>query len=500
MQQLMHTFQGLTAPQEVLDAVRRGEIASFCLFENINISTPAQLRELADSLRAAAAEGGHAPPLIGIDQEGGQLMAVTGGVTELPGNMALGATRSPELAYQAGKVLALELLAMGANVNFAPSLDVNVNPENPVIGIRSFGDDPKLVAELGVALIRGLQDQGVMASAKHFPGHGDTASDTHHIDAILSHSLERINSVELVPFRAAIAAGVESVMSAHIRLDAIDPDLPATLSRKVMHDLLREQMGFKGLVITDAMDMHAAARYGRYESIQLTLDAGVDLVLLAHIEDQFELHRHFAKAERPESLARIRAARARMATELPPFEIIGSREHQEIARQIAEAAITLVKDAGRLPLRPASDDRIAVITPEPVNLTPADTSAMVKIELMDRIAEHHPNTRGYELPFQASESDIAALLAAVADADTVIVGTINVSQDPRQAELVRELYQRGKNPVVVALRTPYDLSAFPMIDTYLCAYGIRSANIAATADVLFGAVEARGILPCTLTA
>ncbi|CAG1773069.1 partial Beta-hexosaminidase A, partial [uncultured bacterium] len=188
MIQLMHSFRGTTLPEAVREAVRRGEIAAFCLF-NFNVVSPAQLRELTLALYAAAAEGGLPPPIIGMDQEGGQLIAVSEGTTELPGNMALGATRSPELAEQAGRVLGRELLAMGVNMNFAPSLDINNNPANPAIGIRSFGDDPNLVSVLGRALIRGIQAEGVIATAKHFPGMGDIESDSHFALPVVPHSL-----------------------------------------------------------------------------------------------------------------------------------------------------------------------------------------------------------------------------------------------------------------------------------------------------------------------
>src|SRR5688572_17576366 len=179
MEQVMFSFHGLTPPSEILEAVRAGRAGAFCLFAHKNVESPAQVRRLCEALHQAAREGNQPPPIIGIDQEGGQLIAITMGATELPGNMALGATRSPELARKAGYVLGRELLAMGINMNFAPSLDVNTHPDNPVIGIRSFSDDSHLVAELGAALIEGMQAQGVMASAKHFPGHGATATDSH---------------------------------------------------------------------------------------------------------------------------------------------------------------------------------------------------------------------------------------------------------------------------------------------------------------------------------
>ncbi len=497
MLQLMHSFRGYAPPTDVLDAVRRGYIGAFCLFA-YNVESPTQLRQLTDSLRHAAHEGGQLPPILGIDQEGGQVIAVTGGATELPGNMALGATRSPELAEKAGYVLARELLAMGVNLNFAPSLDVNVNPANPVIGIRSFGDNPQLVADLGTAMIRGMQAAGVIATAKHFPGHGDTAIDTHLSLPEVAHTLDRMEAVELLPFRAAIKAGVGAIITAHMVFSALDPDNPATVSPIVLDSFLRHTLGFSGLIITDAMDMHAVAQRGAEVSVRDALNAGVDLALLGHLPDQLGMMERMKSLVRPDALARIEKARQAIPQTLPPFDVIGCTEHQQIAQTIADQSITLVRDSGQLPLRPGPDDRIIVITPQPVDLTPADTSSQVQMTLTDAIQRRHPHVQSFELPYQATLVDIQNILQATADAKIVIVGTISVDRNTAQADLVQALYQRGQSPIVIALRTPYDLVDFPMIETYLCAYGIRPVTMEAVARVLFGEIEARGVLPCAL--
>jgi beta-N-acetylhexosaminidase len=494
----MYSFEGHVPSTDILEAVRRGEIAAFWLFGS-NLSSPAQLRDLSDALRRFAREGGHPPPLLAIDQEGGQLVAITGGATELPGNMALGATRSPALAEQAGHVLGRELLAMGINLNFAPSLDVNVNPANPVIGIRSFGDDAALVAELGAALIRGTQASGVMATAKHFPGHGDTAVDTHNILPVVPHSIERLDAVELAPFQAAIDAGVSVIMTAHVMFSALDNQYPATISRATLKGLLRRDLGFGGLVITDAMDMQAVAQYGTQESVRMALHAGADLALLGSLPDHMALGRQLDGFARPESLARIRAAQANIRQDLPPLDVVGCAEHQAIARSIADQSITLVRDqAHLLPLSPGPDDLIAVITPRPTDLTPADTSSQVRIALADAIRRRHPRTLALEIPYPASADAVRAILQAAAQAQIVVVGTISVDRDPGQVDLVQALERRGQAPVVVALRTPYDLMAFPTVQSYLCTYGIRPVSMEATARVLFGEIEARGVLPCAI--
>ncbi len=498
MQQLMFSFEGHTPPPDILKRVQQGEISSFCLFAHWNVAHPAQLRELNEALLAAAAQGGQFPPLIGIDQEGGQLIAITGGATELPGNMALGAARSPELAEQAGRVLGRELRAMGLNLNFAPSLDVNVNPANPVVGIRSFGADPALVAELGTAMIRGMRSEGVIATAKHFPGHGDTATDTHHTAPCVDHPMERMEAVELLPFRRATAAGLEAIMPAHVIFSALDPDHPATLSPAVLRGFLRRQLGFGGVIISDAMDMYAVNRFGAAESVRRAILAGIDLALLAHLPDQIALAERVRNLAQPDALARIDRLRAAVPRDLPPLDVVGCAEHLRVAQAIADRSITRVKDGGDLPLRPGPDDTIAVITPQPADLTPADTSSSVRIALADAIRQRHPRTIAHQVPRDASPQDIGALLHAVRDARCVVVGTIAADRDRGQGDLVRALHDSGRRPLVVALRTPYDLAAFPNVETYLCAYGIRPATVEAVARVLFGEIEPQGVLPCPI--
>lgn len=500
VQQLMVSFDGHYPPSEILDAVRSGMIGAFCLFAHRNVESPAQVRRLTEALRQAAVEGGHPYPIIGIDQEGGQLIAIAAGATELPGNMALGATRSPELAAKAGYVLARELAAMGIHLDFAPALDVNVNPNNPVIGVRAFGASSNLVAQLGVAMIGALQAEGVMAAAKHFPGHGDTGIDSHFAVPVNHHDRERLEAVELVPFRAAIAAGVDVVLTAHVIFSAIDAEHPATQSSAVLVDLLRRQLGFTGLIITDAMDMYAASRFGDAEGVRRALLAGNDLALLAHIPDQLQLAHdlHLNISPNPDARQRINRARRRIPSVLPSLDVVGCAEHLTIAHEIADRSITLLRDNGQLPLQPLEDDEIAVITVNPVNLTPADTSSSVQITLADAVRKRHRRVLAFEIPHNASPSQIAAVLDATREVSTVVVATIAANDDPSQAELVRRLHQRGPSPIVIAMRTPYDLSAFPHIDTYLCAYSIRPVTCESLARVLFGEIVPTGVLPCPI--
>ena len=347
-------------------------------------------------------------------------------------------------------------------------------------------------------MTQGRQAEGVIASAKHFPGHGDTGTDTHHAAPIVEHHMERMKAVELLPFERAIAAGVDAIMPAHIVFTALDADYPVTLSPAIIKGYLRGTLGFQGITISDAMDMHAVTRFGRLESVRGAIAAGIDLVLLAHLPDQLALAEQVRHMAQPDAVARIHNMRASVPHTLPPLDVVGCAAHQQIAQTIAESSITLHRDGGMLPLCPGADDVIAVITAQRAHLTPADTSADVQIALADAIRQRHPRTQAYQLPRHAAPGDISAILTATRSAQYVIVGTIAADQDQAQAELVNALHARGQQPVVIALRTPYDLVAFPQIETYLCAYSIRAVTTEATARVLFGEIPATGVLPCPI--
>jgi beta-N-acetylhexosaminidase len=368
-----------------------------------------------------------------------------------------------------------------------------------VIGTRSFGDDPEWVGTLGVALIKGLQDQGVLATAKHFPGHGDTCIDSHYATPIVKHNEARLNQVELKPFRMAISAGVQAILTAHVTYAALDPDYPVTLSSKVLTEFLRRELGFTRLLITDAMDMHAVTRFGVEQSIERALEAGSDLILLAHLEDQLDLAERFSSYENPQAVERIMAAQRLVPKEIPPLGVVGSRKHLAVAQEIADRSITVVRDENQqIPLRLTPDTQLGVVSVQPENLTPADTSATVSNQLAERISERHRKTIELVLSLSPSENEIREILDRLKSVDRVIISTISAEQYTGQAHLIQELSARGESPIVVSLRTPYDIIVFPEITTYICAYSIRAATIEAIVRVLFGEIPAVGVLPCTI--
>jgi beta-N-acetylhexosaminidase len=512
-QRFLLSFTGRTEPTEdMMAALRQQRLGGVVLFRARNMGGLAELRGLTAALQAQAARHGQPRLLIAADQEGGQLMAIGEG-TPFPGNLALGATRSETLAYQVGRALGREVAAVGVNVNFAPVCDVNNNPANPVVGTRSFGEDPALVARLAAAMVRGIQSAGVAATAKHFPGHGDTASDSHHAAPVIPHGADRLARVELPPFRAAIAAGVHLVMTAHIVLPALNGgrDLPATLSPAILTGLLRGKLRFQGLVATDAMDMKAIDQgAGLFVDTLAAAAAGADLLLFnLDPERQVAAYTALVQAARrgllPEPAVRETARRiARLKAWLgrrrqPPLEVVGCARHRALAREVAEKSVTLVRDtARRLPLRLAARDRVAVVVPRPEDLTPADTSSYLVPALAEAMRRHHPQVDELLVPMSPGTGEVRALCRALEGYDLVVVGTINAAHNPAQAALVKAASRLRAPLVVVALRMPYDLAAFPEVRTYACTYSILPPSMDAVAAALFGRIPFAGRLPVAL--
>lgn len=282
-QLLMCGFHGHEVPESLRMLIQEHHIGGIIYFAR-NVKSVGQVAELGVQLQDMAHQSGAPSIWIAVDQEGGMVARLTEGVTLFPGQMALAAGGDPASAYEAGFITGRELKAMGINLNFAPVLDVNNNPANPVIGVRSFGELPERVGLFGASLVKGLQQAEVAATAKHFPGHGDTDADSHLDLPTIPHSRERIDEVELVPFRAAIQAGVDAIMSSHIYFPEYEPrKLPATLSSAVLNGLLRESLGYEGIIVTDCMEMEAiATHYGTVEAAVMALEAGADLILVSH--------------------------------------------------------------------------------------------------------------------------------------------------------------------------------------------------------------------------
>jgi len=334
-------FEGDSLSAPLTDYLAQG-LAGVVIYQR-NFTSAERLRNLTTEIRRAAGR----PVLIGIDQEGGTRFALKEPFTPWPSAAVLGRAGKLQYVEQMARALAMELRAAGCNLNFAPMLDLHINPESPVTKARSFGSDPHLVAEMGVAFDRGLRAGGVLSCAKHFPGHGDTIVDPHQDLPVFMGAMERLESAEPVPFVAAAAAGVPFIMTAHILLPRIDSENPASLSPTILNDVLRRRVGFNGVILADDLGMGAIAkRYGPGEAAVQSLRAGTDIAMLCHdwsavgpaIAAVRKAHAEgrFAEADWNASLGRIERviAESNMPTPQPPLEIIGCDEHRAIAAKI----------------------------------------------------------------------------------------------------------------------------------------------------------------------
>ena len=499
-QLIMVGFEGTHANETIQTHIRERFVGGVVLFSR-NIQSPKQTAELTNELQQLASTTTHHIPLfIGIDQEGGWVIRLKEGATVLPGNMALGATDSTELAERAGEITAAELAAVGVNLNFAPVMDVNNNPQNPVIDRRSFGESPELVSRLGVAYLRGLQRNGVLGTAKHFPGHGDTTVDSHFDLPTVNHDRERIRALELHPFRAVIDADVAAIMTAHIVYPAFDPDRPATLSPTILTNLLREELGFDGLLITDDMEMKAIDdRYRSGEAAVMAVEAGADIVMVlwtpAKQNEVFDALLSAVKSGRisqarlDQSVKRILKSKEgafnRRFVDLDAVEgTVGTDAHKQLAQTIASQAITVVENRNNLlPLK---------LEPETTVLILSASSS-----LFENFKAHHPHTTQARIPEKSEvENILPQLILQIKNADVVIAGIMNNDQ----AAFIQQVSLGTTTPVIViALGSPYTLRGCPAVSASIATYDIHEASVSAAVDVILGAQKAQGKLPVQLS-
>lgn len=499
-------FVGTKVTPEIETLIKDYHVGGVIYFRR-NLQSLEQVTALSNQLQRIAFEKERGIPLIiSADQEGGIVTRLSGG-THFPGNMALGATGDIDLAMTTGGAVAKELSGVGINMNLAPVLDVNNNPDNPIIGVRSFGEDPEKVAQLGKAFIQGMQKQGVIACGKHFPGHGDTDTDSHLDLPIIKHEQKRLEKIEFHPFKVAIKAGVDSLMTAHVYFPAIESNdgIPATLSHAVLSKLLREELGYQGLIITDCMEMDAIVNsFGTVQGSLMTLQAGTDMVLISHTlqkqKEAIELVINAVKRgqipeERIEqSVYRILSLKDKRIglNQLPvaDWRRIDKLASESIAHQIAENAVTLVKDeATLLPLSP--EEKILLIDFEMNGLRIVEDKGRVKSPLVELL-----NENGIKVHHHIYSQDRSEL--PILDAfDKVIVCTYSVLLNPEQGELVRQLLEMVP-VIVVALRNPYDLKEFPNVNTFLTTYDYSKANLTVAAEIMVGKRISKGILPITL--
>jgi beta-N-acetylhexosaminidase len=471
--------------------------------------SPNELAALTNELQRAS----RVPLFIAADYERGLRMQMKSG-TPFTNSMGVAAAGDPRAAYTQGKIIAAEMRAVGVNWLFAPVADINNNADNPVISVRSFGEDPRRVAEFVAAAVRGVRDGGALATAKHFPGHGDTAVDSHIGLATIKADRARLERVELVPFRAAVEAGVDAVMTAHIALPLLTGDeLPASLSPKVTGELLRRELGFDGLIITDSLGMGAITKgYPGGEAAMRAIRAGADIALSppdlkASADALMDAVRRgeISEAQIDESVRRILRAKFRLglnakrSVELSAVnQLIERPESMLEARRVAEGSITLLRNGGGLlPLDASRAARALFI------VVAADEDAEEGRTFIPEIRSRVREARVLRAEPKTSAGEYEKMLAEASKAELIVVAPFvkraaskgTVALPEAQAEFVRRLIASGKPVVVAAFGGPYLIRQFPEAPAYLTAYAIEDVAQAAAVRVLFGEVPARGRLP-----
>lgn len=504
---------GTTVPQELIDLVQYDHVGNVILFSR-NILDSQQIHTFTRQLQLAAQTTGQLYPLlIATDQENGMVQRLGDLVTTLPGNMALGATGAPDLACTIARATGLQLKTLGINMNLAPVADVNNNPDNPVIGIRSFGEDPQRVADFVAAAVRGYRQADVVTSLKHFPGHGDTTTDSHLALPTLPHTLERLQHVELLPFVKGITAGADSIMVAHLYLPMLtrQDTLPASVSPAMVQGLLREQLAFDGVVITDCLEMRAIRNtVGTEQGAVMALQAGCDIVLISHHLTQQQASIAAIKAaaqdgrlsrERIQQAAeRVMRLKARMLSwnealaSIPGTPLV---DVSQLQQQAYERSTTLVKNtAGLIPLSLSPEQRLLIITAQ-TDVSPVvdDNVASPAAFFVEQVRQRHPATDHICLSHSSTPAEI---LQKTQEASLILVITANAARDVHQQGLVQRIIQTDRPVIGLAVYNPYDVSAFPQLETYLVTYEYTRPALAAATRVIFGEIPAQGHLPISL--
>jgi beta-glucosidase-like glycosyl hydrolase len=503
--------------RELMRRVERDHIGGFILAtrtgpKGVERSTVYATAMLTNELQRKA----KIPLLIGADFEHGVVMRIIEG-TSFPEQMAVGATGRPDDAYAMGRISAIEARAAGVHWLYAPVSDVNSNPDNPIINVRSFGEDPHKVSEFVSAFVRGVEENGALSTAKHFPGHGDTGTDSHLDLALVKGDRARLDAVELMPFRSAISAGVSSIMTGHLVVPALEPDpeLPATLSPKVLTELLRKEMNFDGLVVTDALDMGGVTNhYAPAEIAVRAFTAGADVLLMPPVPDAALLAMKDAvasgripKLRLDDAVRRVLRAKARLGLDKQRLvdvdmlnTIYGRPEFARAAQDIADRGVTLLRDDEKLipvdarkPLRTL----LVAISADPDTTPGYDFIRGVKAELdtMDVVSVDsrffRPDTVTIPPP---ANYDLVILALSVRVADRK--GTVGLPAD--QAALVHRLLASGKPTVVASFGSPYLIEGFPEAKTWLAVFDTNDVGHRAAARALLGDVGITGKLPVRL--
>lgn len=502
-------FHGTTADVKITEMIRDYHVGGIILFSR-NISNPQQLADLTDQLQQIAKEAGYQEPLlICLDQENGVIRRINQGATLLPGAMSLAATNNPINATKCYCASADELKQMGVNWDLAPDSDINNNPNNPVIGVRSFGDQPAVVSEYVQAAAQGLQGAGVASCLKHFPGHGNTTTDSHQNLPIIQQSLAALHQNELLPFTAGIKANAAAIMVAHILFPALDAKLPASLSAKVMVKLLRHGLNYSGLIVTDDLEMLAIAEhYGTAPACLLALQNGADMVMVSHVYEQqkeaISLVDHALKTNQlaneklSKSIERNRQVRRQFGHWQNHFNQNrfeqATAQHQQLAQDIYRQSVTILKSTELID----PSKKVSVLSFRQFQHTKAVDFASFDDPLVTVVKAQYPHCQAVEISL---DQDFNQVDLSVFNQDSyIIVGTTNIqSAQNLQARILQKLAKITAHISVIAQRNPYDFRWLPnQIANEIATYENTPAVLKLAVEHLQYGTKFSGQLPVQL--
>jgi len=491
-------FDALEPDEHITRLIKHHNVGGIILFRR-NVESPKQVAALCQRLQAINAQVSDLPLLIALDQEGGMVMRIEQGVTPIPSAMAFQAAGSVHDCEQLHRISGEEMRQIGINMMLAPVLDVNNNRSNPVIGVRAFGEDADTVINYGTAALRGLKSAGVITIAKHFPGHGDTSTDSHFALPLITHDRARLDAIELPPFKAAIAQGVDAIMTAHVVFPAIEkePGIPATLSKAVLTDLLRGELGFNGVIISDCLEMAAIVDgIGVTQAAVKTLKAGADIALISHLEErqQEAMDAALAAVESGEiSLEHINESVQRiqklkqltLVNGAPELTDLMQPESLALAKKVQQAALRIQGN-----FRPLNRQfPVTLITVEVRLRSEMDEATVARKKearssMLLMMLEADVNVREFVLSPEASESEVTAAIAFAQGAQQLVLQTYNAVLQKGQQRLLASLPQNKL--WLVAGRLPYDLDLAPAAQGRLASFSCRPAALAPVVEKLLG--------------
>jgi beta-N-acetylhexosaminidase len=507
--------EGSPSHERIVDYIKHQGVGGVIMSVGTPVEVAAKLNDLQRHARVPLLVGADLETGAGFRMRGAVYMPGTidlGGATDFPSLMAVGAAGDEHLAYEMGRITAIEARAVGIHVPFAPVLDVNSNPDNPIINVRSFGENPIAVSRMGIAFIRGVQENGAIATGKHFPGHGDTETDSHVALPVVRHDRARMDSVELRPFKEAIDAGLGAIMTAHISVPSLNGGVrePSTLSPLVLTTVLRDELGFKGLIFTDAMDMNAIARrHSPAEAAVRAVEAGADVILMPpDVEKAIDgivsavQTGRLTEARIDESVMRILDTKETLGLDAERFvsldavgDLVGVPEHVAVADTIAERSITLLKnERGLLPL---NGTRSATV----LSLTFRQSSDLLAGRYFNEVLrETYPRLATVSLDSDADATDYAKVLRRVRDQALVVVSTYSsyagrIDDRDDLSTFIEQLSRTGVPHVVVSFGNPYIVSGFPDAQAYMLAWNGSEPSQRAAARAMLGQVAIVGKVP-----